>query len=104
MAKVLLISGVVAIMLIVIGVGLARVEQVPVSNKHLNFNRLLPGDIRFEPVALLYTGIWLLMFTPVFGLLAALVGALCERDWRLFIIILLLLLVLSQGVFMLTNS
>jgi len=99
MAKVLLAGSVLAIFLLVIGVILVRLELVAVPDKPPAFSKLLPGDIAFSPVAWLYTGTWLLMFIPVFGLLAALVGAIHERDWRLLMSIVLLLFVLSQGLF-----
>ena len=49
----------------------------------------------FDPVTLLFTGLVLLMFTPILRVAAAIIGFAVERDWRFVAVSAIVLLLLG---------
>ncbi len=51
-------------------------------------------SIKFDPVTLTFSGLVMLMFTPVFRVITAVFGFIVERDWRFAIVSSIVLLML----------
>jgi uncharacterized membrane protein len=48
----------------------------------------------FDPVTLMFTGLVMLMFTPVLRVITAIIGFAVERDWRFVVVSSVVLLML----------
>lgn len=96
---VLLSSGLLAIFMMVIGIMLAHKNHTSITHGAASLTLLISGVLRLQPSAWLYSGTWLLILTPILALISAAIGATLDHDWRLLAVIFLLLIILSQGIF-----
>jgi uncharacterized membrane protein len=82
--------------------GLVVATMYPSSIKQISENPSLGAladrvfSAQFDPVTLMFTGLVLLMFTPVLRVITAVVGFTLERDWR-FVLVSFVVLVLLAG-------
>jgi uncharacterized membrane protein len=88
-AWVLRYGSLISTLIMALGVGLMLVRGPAVSlptYHRIRLSLLFPGLIRFDPAALTEFGILLLLFTPVFRILVAVVTFALERDTKYVLI------------------
>jgi len=88
-AGVLRYGSLISTLIMALGVGLMLVRGPGVSlpaYHRIRLSLLLPGLISFDPAALTEFGILMLLFTPVFRILVAIVTFALERDAKYVLI------------------